>query len=409
MIKRIVLVLLSLTSVTANAQYNCSIQRQQNVTAGTVDVSPGYGWQGPFDDAGATIGAATAQWDDSCGDEGAGSGFPYLESGTGSGYPVTVNYHSEPGPACGSNSTLYYQGTPLGSTIDLYASAGGSPCDPISDSLAHELGHVLGLEDVSYAGSCFGSIMGGRSPGGTRSVTAADCAAADEGWWTPEEQIEQDTQNACTQTCRGQCFEGQCDSTECFQWGDGHYSTGCYSPILINVSGGGYHLTSAADGVLFDLDADGHLNRTAWTRDSGDAFLCRDLNGNGTIDNGRELFGNYTVLANGNRAINGYQALATFDKVESGGNGNGWIDPEDSVWDSLLLWTDSNHDGVSQSDELASLNDAHVLRIDAHYIESPRQDQYGNLFRFRGQCILAGPNGSQHPRVTYDVFFVTAP
>ena len=67
------------------------------------------------------------------------------------------------------------------------------------------------------------------------------------------------------------------------------------SPIIVDTARDGYRLTSVANGVYFDVNADGTPERTAWTRrDSDDAFLAMDRNGNGRIDDGTELFGNYT-------------------------------------------------------------------------------------------------------------------
>ncbi|HEY6349765.1 MAG TPA: hypothetical protein VI636_10170 [Candidatus Angelobacter sp.] len=68
------------------------------------------------------------------------------------------------------------------------------------------------------------------------------------------------------------------------------------SPIIIDTSGKGFHLTSAAAGVHFDMSGTGHKTHIAWTEaEWGNAFLALDRNGNGVIDNGTELFGNFTA------------------------------------------------------------------------------------------------------------------
>jgi hypothetical protein len=81
------------------------------------------------------------------------------------------------------------------------------------------------------------------------------------------------------------------------------------SPILADLSRDGFKLTSAGDGVMFDIDADGMAEQVAWTeRDSDDSWLAMDRNGNGRIDNGAELFGNaspaYADEPRGPRAMN---------------------------------------------------------------------------------------------------------
>ena len=84
-------------------------------------------------------------------------------------------------------------------------------------------------------------------------------------------------------------------------------------PLIVDTARDGYKLTSVDNGVRFDLNADGVLEQVAWTRrDSDDAFLALDRNGNGRIDDGGELFGNHTPARPDNREIttaNGFEAL----------------------------------------------------------------------------------------------------
>ena len=181
------------------------------------------------------------------------------------------------------------------------------------------------------------------------------------------------------------------------------------SPILIDTTGHGFHLTSAQDGVVFDFFGDGKPQQLSWTAaDSGNGFLALDWNGNGRIDDATELFGNVTAQPP-SADPNGYLALAEFDKPENGGNGDGIIDWHDAVYSKLLIWIDVNHDGISQPEELRSLPSMGVYSIGLKYTEERKTDQYGNTFRYRG---VLNPNPldgtSRDGRYTYDVFFVGA-
>ncbi|HEY6141354.1 MAG TPA: hypothetical protein VI670_26665 [Thermoanaerobaculia bacterium] len=251
-----------------------------------------------------------------------------------------------------------------------------------SATIAHELGHGLGLGDSS----CQGYIMGPpQAGGGGISVQSDECQQADSLWTTPSETTPPRDPDPCGFSCQ----EGR----------------GADSPIVINLGKGGYRLSGADDPVLFDISATGQAFWIGWTAAGGDeAFLCLDRDGDGAIANGTELFGNATPLRTGQRASNGFIALAEYDA-----NGDGIIDDRDAVWGSLLLWTDRNHDGVSQPSEIVKIDSSPVLAIalDAHW--TGRRDVSGNTFRFESTVWISNGKGEATARPVYDVFFVRAP
>lgn len=163
-------------------------------------------------------------------------------------------------------------------------------------------------------------------------------------------------------------------------------------PIIVDRQGNGLQLTSNEDGVQFDLHPGGPPEQRAWTaQGADDAFLALDRNANGAIDDGSELFSSYAAQPAGG-VPNGFLALAEFDKPGNGGNDDGKISATDQVWSALLLWNDTNHDGVSQSTELSALSSSQILSVDLDYRESRRRDDYGNLLRWRAKA--AGPQGA---------------
>jgi len=129
-------------------------------------------------------------------------------------------------------------------------------------------------------------------------------------------------------------------------------------PLALDLDGDGIE-TLAADGysgVLFDQNGDGIKRATGWVA-SDDGLLVLDRNGNGTIDNGTELFGNNTPTADGT-AADGLSALADLDT-----NLDGRIDASDAQFANLNVWRDLNSDGISQADELFTLNDLGITSL----------------------------------------------
>ncbi|WP_151192649.1 calcium-binding protein [Cysteiniphilum sp. JM-1] len=133
-------------------------------------------------------------------------------------------------------------------------------------------------------------------------------------------------------------------------------------PLVFDLDGDGVETVVADGSVLFDHNGDGVKYASGWVG-ADDALLVRDVDQNGQIDNGLELFGDNTIKANGEKATDGFDALSDLDD-----NNDGVFDHNDTAFDELRLWQDSNQDGVVQEGELKSLDDAGISSVDLNAI-----------------------------------------
>ena len=154
------------------------------------------------------------------------------------------------------------------------------------------------------------------------------------------------------------------------------------TPLILDLKGDGLELTNMSKGVNFDLNGDGTMDRTAWTSahtDFDDAFLVYDKNGDGAINDGKELFGSQ------NGAINGFAELGKYDS-----NNDGKIDNNDNIFDKLQLWSDMNGDGKVDDGELKTLKEMGVAEISTKYNEVHNaagdllEDKNGNTIGLQG-------------------------
>lgn len=189
-----------------------------------------------------------------------------------------------------------------------------------------------------------------------------------------------------------------------------------YSPILVPLSNKkNIKLTSVEAGVQFDMDGDGIKEQVAWVdRDSRFGFLFIDRNENGIVDNGRELFGNFTVPG----SHNGFDALQRLNQLLGQTELVPFIEEGQPLYPHLKIWDDANNDGVSTPEEVQPASNI-LSQIGLGYQPTSIEDRHGNKFAFKGFGFVRTGHGrnytrdmkEQHERTVplYDVFFAGRP
>lgn len=148
-------------------------------------------------------------------------------------------------------------------------------------------------------------------------------------------------------------------------------------PLVINFSGTAAQLTDTK--FAFDIDSDGRKDNISFTA-PGSGFLALDRNGNGSIDNGNELFGT--------QSGNGFADLAQYDS-----DGNHWIDENDAVFAQLKILSKD----ASGNDNLSTLAGRGVGALYLGKISTPfsvNSAGNANLGQVRSSGIYLNENGS---------------
>ncbi len=195
-------------------------------------------------------------------------------------------------------------------------------CEPLTCSGAH--GTCVGGSGQTGEFACTNGLaasacagVGNCSPGDSNACQLCDIV---NGYWTWEDD------SSCNWTPLVLAFDGQ--------------------PVDFTRARGDFDLA----GREASFDTDWVSAATPW--------LAMDLDGDGRIGDGRELFGSMTVLPSGERARNGFEALRALDE-----DGDGALTPHDTAFQRLLVWRDVDQDRRSEPDELVPAADAGVLAI----------------------------------------------
>ncbi|MCB9700492.1 MAG: calcium-binding protein [Myxococcales bacterium] len=176
---------------------------------------------------------------------------------------------------------------------------------------------------------------------------------------------------------------------------DGWSEPECNTPLVVNLDGAPLRFEAAA-APAFDINATGECLSTDWPTLP---WLALDRDGDGVIEDGRELFGSGTRLASGERAAHGFAALAELDS-----DGDGQITAADPAFAELVLWTDGDGDRRGELRELVPLAEVNLVAIDLGYTTRVECDERGNCGRERASFEFRGASGAIERGEIVDVY-----
>lgn len=160
-------------------------------------------------------------------------------------------------------------------------------------------------------------------------------------------------------------------------------------PLMLDLDHDGLETVGSGEvgAVMFDLSGNGIKSRSGWVKPD-DGFLVLDRNGNDMIDDGRELFGDAVIKADGSMAKDGFDALSDLDS-----NKDGWVNAQDARFNELRVWRDLNSNGISDAGELFTLDALGIAGFDLTRYEQGVVQGNGNSIADTGYYVYS--DGSQ--------------
>ncbi len=170
----------------------------------------------------------------------------------------------------------------------------------------------------------------------------------------------------------------------------------CSTPLVMSFDGRQVEYTSThAEFAMTTTDKCGARD---WPT-AATPWLAIDLDKNGNIDGGHELFGSGTQMAGIGRPGNGFVALAALDS-----NRDGQISAADERFAELVVWADADADRRSTLWELQPIANHGVVSIDLHYaMPASRCDARGNCEVERASFVFADQGGARSSGEIVDV------
>jgi hypothetical protein len=168
------------------------------------------------------------------------------------------------------------------------------------------------------------------------------------------------------------------------------------TPLVVAFDGRPIEFTAASASARFAF-VPGEPASTDWPT-AATPWIARDLDGDGAITSGAELFGSSTILAGGTAARHGFAALAALDA-----NSDGVLDARDPAFAELVLWSDRDGDHRSTPDELRPLSRT-VTSISLAYTLDPRCNARGACQGERGTLRWRDATGAEHQGTVVDIY-----